>query len=282
MKKNIKLVLNLFLLLFVCFSLHAQKQIQINSHGFQIFLTIWEGNENPSETVLLVPGWGGGPSDVMGLGKFLSDNGIPAVVISPRGWHQSQGTATFANGLQDYNTAIRWIRDSGNADKYNLNAEDIIMVGHSWGGGTILAYAAKDTTIRKVISIAGTDHALMIQQYQRDKEFKAMVDEILQSTEAPDGPIRFSTEYTMNELKENQDTYGLIRNADKLAKKDILILGGWEDVNVTVDNTLLPFYRALKKEGADDVTFIVYHTNHGFGNVRKQLQEDILKWINSR
>jgi hypothetical protein len=38
-------------------------------------------------------------------------------------------------------------------------------------------------------------------------------------------------------------------------------------------------YRALKDAGADKVTFLVYHTDHGFGSVRQRLASDIAEWL---
>ena len=50
-------------------------------------------------------------------------------------------------------------------------------------------------------------------------------------------------------------------------------------MSVTIDNMLLPFYRALKSAGATDVTFMVYHATHGFGSVRYRLTKDLCRWI---
>jgi len=50
-------------------------------------------------------------------------------------------------------------------------------------------------------------------------------------------------------------------------------------VSVTIDDMLLPFYRALKSDGTTDVTFMVYHATHGFGSVRDRLTKDLCRWI---
>jgi hypothetical protein len=73
--------------------------------------------------------------------------------------------------------------------------------------------------------------------------------------------------------------YGLRENAAKLADRSILLIGGWEDVEVTIDQYLLPLYRALRGAGAAKVTFLVYHTDHDFSNVRQRLASDIAGWL---
>jgi len=61
------------------------------------------------------------------------------------------------------------------------------------------------------------------------------------------------------------------------------LIGGWDDVNVTIENHLLPLYRALKKENSQNVEFIAYQTDHSFLNVGEKLAEDIaediIEWI---
>lgn len=42
---------------------------------------------------------------------------------------------------------------------------------------------------------------------------------------------------------------------------------------------MLPLYRDLQEAGADDVTFLVYHDNHGFARVRERIANDIRNWL---
>jgi fermentation-respiration switch protein FrsA (DUF1100 family) len=142
-----------------------------------------------------------------------------------------------------------------------------------------LAYAARDSSVARVFSVAGTDHAQFIRHYQADPEFAAMVNRLLASSAAPSGPIRFDVDSTLEELRRGQEVYGLLENASRLADRSILLIGGWEDVNVTIDDTLLPLYRALRAAGAEDVTFKTYGAKHSFTTVREQLHRDLIEWI---
>lgn len=255
----------------VAVPLPAQVQESIDSHGSAITITSWLPKADPVASVLLVPGWGGGPTDVLGVGRFLSANGVEAFIVIPRGWHDSEGEASFANALEDIGAALQWVRQH--------STHEVILGGHSFGGGMALAYAAQSRSVGKIFSIAGTDHGQLIRQYQKEPAFASMLDLMLMSTAAPQGPIRFDVEASLNELIKGQAVFGLRENADALADRAILILGGWEDVNTTVDDYLLPLYRALRAAGAADVTFHVFHTDHGFGNVREELHRQILDWV---
>lgn len=59
----------------------------------------------------------------------------------------------------------------------------------------------------------------------------------------------------------------------------LVAIGGWEDTQVTIDQIMLPLYRALKEEGAEQVAFLVYHDDHAFARVRNRLADDIGRWL---
>ena len=248
----------------------AQVEERIASGQSEIVVTVWEGGAS-SAALVLVPGWGGGPEDVLGVASFLSSKGVSVGVVTPRGWHRSGGQSTFANALDDIGAAVDWARARF--------GREVALGGYSWGGGMSLAYAARDRSVHRVFSVAGTDHGQFIRQYQEDPQFATMVRELLGSSAAPAGPIRFDVEHGLEEMAEGQAIYGLVENARALSDRSILLIGGWEDVNVTVDETLLPLYRALGREGAEDVTFLTYHADHSFSEVRPTLHQNLLAWL---
>jgi dipeptidyl aminopeptidase/acylaminoacyl peptidase len=237
------------------------------------------GEEGRYPTVITIPGWPGRPEDVLGLGAALSQHGLNVLVLNPRGLHGSEGTMTFANALEDIAAVLAWVRTPSVAERFGIDTDRLVLGGHSFGGGMALAYAAKDSSVRRLLSVAGNDHGQFIRQYHADEEYAGRMDELVASTRAPDGPAQFDPEHLMRELHDNQSVYGLCENADNLAGRSILLIGGWDDVTVSVDRSLLPFYRALRMAGADDVTFLVYHDDHDFSGVRERLANDIREWI---
>jgi pimeloyl-ACP methyl ester carboxylesterase len=237
-----------------------------------------EGNEEPF-TLLYVPGWPANPEDFLGLGPRLSCHGINMMEFYPRGLHSSEGTASFANCLQDIRAALRYLGQADLQRQFNVDATRVVLGGYSYGGGMAMAYAAQDASVRRVISIAGNDHGEFARELQRNAPFAEGIRGWLASTRAPEGPARFDLEASLKELVDNPGIYGLRENASKLADRSILIVGGWEDQGPTVDQYLLPLYRALRGVGAEKVTFIVYHTDHSFSNVPQRMAVDVAEWI---
>lgn len=230
-------------------------------------------------TLFLLPGWPGNPEDVLGMGARLSGKGINVLMVNPRGMHESEGITTFAGALEDIGACLRWLVSDSIAEQFQINPAEISLGGYSWGGGMAMAYTAKDPDVSRVISIAGTDHGEFIREFHRNEEMATEIRAMLLSTRAPEGPIRFDFEFTLRELTEGQDTYGLRENAGQLSDRRILMIGGWGDTGITVEQHLLPLYRELTALGAEDVTFLVYHDDHGFGQVREQMGSDIAAWI---
>jgi pimeloyl-ACP methyl ester carboxylesterase len=236
------------------------------------------GEDQPT-TLLFVPGWPGTPEDFLGLGPLLSQQGINVLEFLPRGWQSSEGIYTHTGALQDIGSTLQWLREAYVQKRFKANTVKLVLGGYSHGGGLAMAYAARDPSIRGVISCAGNDFG----EFARELQRKAIRIEGLRrwvlSTRAPEGPARFDPEACDQELIDHPDIFGLRENADKLADRSILLFGGWEDQGPTIDQYQLPLYRALKSAGAEKVTFIVYHTDHSFGNVRQRLAADIVEWI---
>jgi len=258
-------------------------RVAIDSDGYAMRGRFFPSGTGPAHaTLLLIPGYPGNPDDVLGMGARLSGKGINVVMVNPRGTHGSGGTFTFAGSLRDIGAAYRWLWTSDVIDRFDIDTANVFLGGYSWGGGMSLAYAATDPRAQRLVSIAGNDHGEFIREYQMNESFAKAINEMLLSTQAPEGPVRFDLEAALTELAEGQEVYGLRENAPRLSDRSILLIGGWSDTGVRVDKVLLPFYRALEEHGAKDVTFLVYHDDHGFARVRDKLAADIAEWIEAR
>lgn len=181
----------------------------------------------PAITLLHVPGWPGEPDDgLLNLGALLAEQGINVCMFNPRGLQQSEGIHTFANTLQDIGAPLQWLRQTDVQKRFGVDSTKLILGGYSYGGGMAMAYAARDSSVRRVISIAGNDHGEAIRECQRNAMFAEGIRRYLLSTRSPEGLARFDLEAGMKELVDHQDIYGLRENAASLADRSILLIGG--------------------------------------------------------
>ena len=272
-----------FLLLAVAFCAPGQQtgpvEIEFLSHAARVhgraFLAPGAGLK---PTLLMVPGWPGNPNDVVGLGEALPSLGINMIMFNPRGMHASEGSFGFENTVADIGAALEWLARDEVRQRFGIDPGRITLGGYSFGGGMVMVYAAKDQQVRRLISISGADVGETVAALLGDPEKAKSFRELLSAPGK--SPVRIAGfDATLNELRRTGNVYALRETAPAVADRSILLVGGWEDGTVTVEQTVLPYYRALKKAGAQDVRFLVYHADHRFGSVSQRLASDIRDWL---
>ena len=231
-------------------------------------------------TLILLHGSPGNEEDVLGLGAMISSAGYQVLTFNYSGTQKSEGLSSFDTTQQDIEAAYNYLRDNRNELKVDTNR--LILGGWSYGGGMALTYAANHPDVNEVFSISGTDHGEFMQEYWRDDDYREMVDEIFAQMQQPDSPWRLAPGATPAEVQPGSvdlSPYDLRLAAPRLADRRILLIGGWDDVNVKIDNHILPLYRSLRAAGADDVTMVAFQDDHGFATVRRELANVILEWM---
>jgi dipeptidyl aminopeptidase/acylaminoacyl peptidase len=235
-------------------------------------------------TVLLLQGFPGNETDVIGLGKILAESGINTLTFNYSGTFKSQGNTSLENSLLDTKAAFDFLKNGENIKKFKIDTASIILGGWSYGGGMAMTYAIKHPEIRTVFTIAGVDWGEYYEEYLRNPEFKKTTDGSMAKMAAMTEQIRFEKgampdEITKDGIIRLDSSYFLRKSARQLVPKDILIICGWDDPMATVDKYILPFYRALKKEKAQKVQITAFQDGHSFGRSKAELAQTILKWI---
>ncbi len=234
--------------------------------------------EGPFPTIILLQGWASGGTDSRQIGATLAGSGINSITFHYRGTYLSEGVITFKDLFKDLDYIYNLLKSEKFQKKYRIDTSKIIMGGHSFGGAISLTYAANSPQIKYVFSVGAPDHAQLAREYLNDPEIAEMFDASFARQEAPKGPVRGGVA-ALRDLVQNPGMHDLRKLAPNFKGKKMLMIGGWEDSGPIVENHLLPFYRALKKAGVEDVKIIMYHTDHSFQNVLKKLSADILEWI---
>jgi len=235
-------------------------------------------------TVILLHGFPGNENDVLGIGNKLSQSGMNALTFNYSGTYQSQGLASFENQQKDIQAAFDFIHHLENINQYKIDTTLIYLGGWCHGGGMALAYVINHPEIKTVFSIAGNDFGEFMREYARNPEMQKMIDQMFDSITAPKGPVRFESGATLKEMAavgiENiNPMFDIRKNAPILAQKDILLICGWDDAQITVDQFILPLYRALQKAKAKNVRIIAFQDDHYFRNSREEVAQTVIEWI---
>jgi dienelactone hydrolase len=235
-------------------------------------------------TVVFLSGFPGGRTDVIGIGKLLTNAGINALTFQYSGTHDSQGLVSFDNQQKDIQAAFDFIRKPENVIRFQIDTSLIYLGGWCHGGGMALAYSVSHPEITSVFSIVGNDFGEFLRLYNRIPEMRLIVDEMM-DTSIASGDTRWEKGALPKEMAaagvENMNPLFDIRekNAKALAQKDILLICAWDDEQVTVEHFMLPLYRALKKENAKNLQMISFQDVHHFPNTRRVLAAQIAEWI---
>jgi dipeptidyl aminopeptidase/acylaminoacyl peptidase len=235
-------------------------------------------------TVLLLQGFPGNETDVLGVGKILSESGINTMTFNYSGTFKSQGSTSLENSLLDIKAAFDFLHNSENIKKFKIDTTLIILGGYSYGGGMALTYSIKHLEIKTVFSIAGVDWGEYYLEYIRNPEFKKTTDGNMAKMASMTEQVRFEKgampdEITQGGIVHLDSAYFLQKSSQTLALKDILIICGWDDPMATIDQYILPLYRALKKEKAQNVQITAFQDGHYFSKSRAELAMVIIKWI---
>ena len=263
------------------------KDIAIDNDGVLLKgkFYVCEG-AGPFPTVLLLHGFPGNETDVLGLGARLAAAGINALTFNYSGTHQSQGLMSMDHAQNDIRAAFGFLRRPENIALYKIDADRIILGGFCFGGGMALGYASGRPEITAVFSIAGNDHGEFFREYARNPQMKKMIDEDFDALAAPGGTVRFVPGDLPKEIFATgtdrlNPIFDLRKCAPGLAQKDILLVGGWNDRQVAIEKIVLPFYRALEKAAAKNVKIVAFQDDHYFKDSREELAATLIEWLHS-
>lgn len=235
-------------------------------------------------TVILLQGFPGNEIDVLGIGNKLSEFGFNALTFNYSGTYKSQGKYNFENTQKDIKAVFEFIHQSENIHQYKIDTTHIYLGGYSYGGGMAFTYAANHPEIKEIFSIGGNDHGVFMEEYNRNPEMKKMIDKMFNDLKTQPEKVRFAPGGTPEEIAEmniieSNPTYHLLNSASLLAQKDILLIGGWDDHNVSFEHIILPLYRSLKNEKVKSVRIAAVQDNHAFQNSEVEIAQTIIKWI---
>ncbi len=286
MRLMIKKLLFSLLLTVVCIQASNPEEITILRDTLQLkgkFFTVEGSGYYP--TVLLLQGFTGGENDVLGIGEKLEATGFNAVTFNYSGTFKSEGEFSWDNTLKDIQAALNYLHQPGIIHKFQIDTNNIFLGGYSYGGGMALSYAIEHPEIDRIFSIAGTDHGEFLIEYSNNSEMRKTIDEWFNDLKKKPAVVRLQDnltpkEYAEMKYHEQKPVYHLIKNADVLAKNDILLICGWDDKNISIERFMLPLYRAIKNADGHNVVIKVFQDDHGFKNSRYEIAHAIIDWIN--
>jgi len=254
-------------------------RVTFESNGANIHAIFYRApGVEPLPTVILCHGFPGNDGDVFGLGERLIKEGFNALAFNYRGSWGSEGLFKDTNSLEDVVSAIRYVKSSLAVKKFNVDSSRIALIGYSYGGGMALLGSLSDASVKKVVDLAGGNLGEAGRMMKQSDEFRRAIEKSIEEGASKAG-LRANLKEIIAELLADLDKYDLVKHANGLSSKDILIIGGWRDQEADIEHHILPFIRALQRHGAKQVQIEIFDSDHSFTNVRNQLADRIVSWL---
>lgn len=234
----------------------------------------------PSPTAILLQGFPGGEGDVFGLGRALSSAGINALTFNWRGTWKSEGIILPESSLRDVINALSFLKTAEMIQKFKIDTTQISIIGYSYGGGFAVLGSLHDPNVKKVATIAGGDLSVTANMIEQSEDFRkahqAMMDECMSDPAVARGLGGMASH---ERLLEQREEYNLVKHAKELSGKDILMIGGWQDQAIRIEDHILPLYRALQENKAGILKIRIFDCDHSFTDVRDELADAIIEWL---
>ena len=238
---------------------------------------LFKASAQPAPTVILLHGFPGGRGDVLGFGQALSASGWNAMSFTFRGLYESEGTYTLSNTVEDVLAAAEFLRSR--PDLLALETP-LAVLGWSGGGWSALMAAARDENLGCAVSVAGANMAVWARQIVASADGRRFWEEMLEQLTTGSPARGLGGAASVTHLLQNSVEFDLLTHADALASNRLLIIGGWKDDQVTLEETVLPLVRGLRADGVEHLTAATLDDDHMFATTRPALHELVMRWLN--
>lgn len=246
-------------------------EVTIPSHGSNLngLVYIAQGAA-PHPVVILLHGFPGYEQN-LDLAQSIRRAGWDVVFFHYRGSWGSQGDFSFSNAQDDVDSAIAWVRVPDNAQRYRMDPQRIVVIGHSMGGFMAASGAARDPKVLGLAMISGWNIGATARD---EKIFSLWRSNAVREM----GPLRGCTPDSLREeIKSNQERLDYDNFASALRTRSVLVITSNDHLQGAGD----AFVAAVKKAGSTRVTSMHMDTDHPYSDHRIALQNAVIEWLSN-
>lgn len=241
--------------------------LHIPTHGVEINGILYSppgAGKHP--TLVICHGLPGNEKN-LDLAQAVRRAGWNAVTFNYRGSWGSAGKFSFAQNLEDAAAVLAYLRAPANATRLGVDADRMVLAGHSMGGWVTVHTAAHDRGLLGAILISAADMGSTARQ-GREKVTALMKDDM----EALAGVTAASM---ADELIANAAAFRFSNAVDGLSKTPMLVLSSNDGLAPGTDELI----KAVEAKGNQRVTAIHADTDHGWSDHRIFLESKIIGWL---
>jgi len=250
--------------------------IGFESHGKRLNGVLYQANgAGPHPTVLLLHGYPGTELNA-DLAQATRRSGYNVLIFHYRGAWGSDGDFSFSHMIEDVMSAANFLR--AEHSNYRVDADRLMLIGHSMGGFAALQAAARDTAIKHVVGIASADLGLIAKLIAVDTK---TAHDIAASADNLTMLKGWSGKQALVDIRANAKSFDVAALAPKLSGKSILLIAADRD-NLTPAHVFHePMVVAYKAQNDIELTHGTISGDHFFSWSRFELINKVMKWVHS-
>lgn len=228
-----------------------------------------EGEKRP--LILLLHGFPGHEKN-LDLAQALRRTGVNTAFFSYRGCWGSGGEYRVSNLVPDTVSVLRYLFK--HADEYNVDTDNVWLLGHSLGGFTALHTLASHTIpLRGAALVAPCDLGMMYEEENRS--FRELVD----PEDRPGECLNIAqTGALQKEAESLASTWRFSVIADKLKDYPLCFIGGSTDTITPVKRHITPLMNELKANS----DYFEINDGHSFASSRIALSKVVAEWFEKK
>jgi pimeloyl-ACP methyl ester carboxylesterase len=210
------------------------------------------------------------------LAYAIQRAGWNVLTFQYRGSWGSEGEFSWSGALDDVSAAIAFTGSPNGAGDRGL-PDQVVVIGHSFGGWAALMTAASHPKVRAVASIAGANIGLAGRNL---RDYPERYTALRNRMEADMLAVRgTSPDELLQDLMAHSEEWDLTRHVSALGRKSVLLIGGERDTAARLAEHHVPLVEALQQERAPQMTAIVLDADHAFSDKRIALARTVISWL---
>jgi pimeloyl-ACP methyl ester carboxylesterase len=238
------------------------------SHGVNINAVLYTAaGDGAHPTVLLLHGLPGNEQN-LDLAQAMRRAGWNVLTMHYRGSWGTPGVFTFGGVLEDADAALAWLRAPENAKAHGIDANKIVVAGHSMGGWAAVFAGGHDRNLAGVVLISAADMGRSFAS-PREQVLRSMDSNI--GTSAGMHTLNATPESLADDIAAHGKAWDFKANAPGLALHPLLV--------VSSDDGLAPGTDALAIAVGKGVTKVHLATDHSYSDQRIALQSAVVDWL---
>ena len=254
----------------------SMQPIVFMSKGEKLIGTFFKASgKEKKPTVILLHGFPGNENN-FDIAHAIKRFGFNVVVFHYRGSWGSSGDFSISNSLEDLSSAIEFISQEDISNKFSIDTNNIILIGHSMGGFLAFLTSIKYPQIKNIASLAGFNFGFFSNYLTHNPQFlDATMDGLSNGSMLLQGA---SGKYIYDEMLANKDKWNLLNHLPELVEKNILLIGAEFDYVAPLELHHQPLVEGLKKVGVK-LKNKIYKSGHSFSSTRIKLTTEIIDWL---